>query len=83
MPGWPIGNKTIPSGCAPAFHKPVLFQYDMADVMRGKMCAHRKTSLTSANNNCIGLFQITPHRTYSQPNCLSPIASARLLLIKK
>jgi len=56
----------------------VLFQYDMADVMRGEMSAHRKTSLTSANNDCIGLFWITPHRTHP-----SPIASARLLLIKK
>jgi hypothetical protein len=55
----------------------------MADIMRGEVCAHRKTSLTSANNNCIGLFRIIPHRTHSQPDCLSPIALARLLLIKK
>jgi hypothetical protein len=46
--------------------------------MLGEMCAHRKTSLTSANNNCIGLFRITLHRT--RP---SSVASARLLLIKK
>ena len=63
-----IGDETVPSGCAPAFGNPVFFKDDMVDALIAEMCAHSKTCLPGADNNCVCLFCCHRRKPF-KPHC--------------